>query len=59
MQKIKIPQEVAVVGFDNIDFSTVTEPSLTTISQPGYELGAESVKCLLKIIENEKMNQKK
>lgn len=58
-KKIKIPQEVAVVGFDNIDFSTVTEPSLTTISQPGYELGAESVKCLLKIIENEKNEPEK
>ena len=58
-KKIKIPQEVAVVGFDNIDFSTVTEPSLTTISQPGYELGAESVKCLLKIIENGKNEPEK
>lgn len=53
MKKIKIPEEAAVVGFDNIEFSAVTEPSLTTISQPGYELGKESVKTLLKIIENE------
>ena len=51
-RRIKIPQDAAVVGFDNIDFSAVTEPSLTTISQPGYELGKESVKQLLKIIEN-------
>ncbi len=52
LKNIKIPQDAAVVGFDNIDFSAVTEPSLTTISQPGYELGKESVKQLLKIIEN-------
>ena len=52
-KNIKIPEEAAVVGFDNIEFSAVTEPSLTTISQPGYELGKESVKMLLKIIENE------
>lgn len=56
---IKIPQEVAVVGFDNIDFSTVTEPPMTTISQPGYDLGAESVKCLLKIINNESSSPEK
>ena len=58
-KKIKIPEEAAVIGFDNIDFSTVTEPALTTISQPGYELGAESVKCLLKIINGEKTSSEK
>ena len=52
-KNIKIPQEVAVIGFDNIDFSAVTEPSLTTVSQPGYELGAESVKSLVRKITGE------
>lgn len=52
-KNVKIPQEVAVIGFDNIDFSAVTEPSLTTISQPGYELGAESVKSLVRKITGE------
>lgn len=52
-KNIKIPQEAAVIGFDNIDFSAVTEPSLTTVSQPGYELGAESVKSLVRKITGE------
>lgn len=58
-KNISIPKEVAVVGFDNIDFSLFTTPALTTISQPCYELGAESVKCLLNIIEHENAKPKK
>ena len=53
MKGIRIPQEAAVIGFDNIEFSAVTEPSLTTVSQPGYELGAESVKSLVRKITGE------
>ncbi len=59
IKNIKIPQEAAVVGFDNIDFSAVTEPSLTTISQPGYELGKEAVKYLFKVIEDDSIKPEK
>ena len=58
-KNIKIPQEAAVVGFDNIDFSAVIEPSLTTVSQPGYELGVESVKSLMRKITGENNNPEK
>ncbi|RHG37119.1 LacI family transcriptional regulator [Fusobacterium varium] len=58
-KNIKIPQEVAIVGFDNIDFSAVIEPSLTTVSQPGYELGVESVKSLMRKITGENNNPEK
>ena len=58
-KKISIPKDVAVIGFDNIDFSAATHPSLTTISQPGYELGAESVKCLIRKITNTNNNPEK
>ncbi|MDR3259945.1 MAG: LacI family DNA-binding transcriptional regulator [Fusobacteriaceae bacterium] len=54
-KNIKIPQNIAIVGFDNIEFSAVTDPSLTTVSQPGYELGAESFKCLLRKINEENL----
>lgn len=58
-KNIKIPQEAAIVGFDNIDFSAVIEPSLTTVSQPGYELGVESVKSLMRKITGENNNPEK
>ena len=52
--KIKIPKEIAVVGFSNSDYSTISKPKLTTIDQPGNRIGEISVKYLIDEINNEK-----
>ncbi|RCW93834.1 LacI family DNA-binding transcriptional regulator [Winogradskyella arenosi] len=44
---VKIPEEVAVVGFSNSINSTIIEPMLTTIDQPGQKIGATAVKYLI------------
>ncbi|MGY6557690.1 MAG: LacI family DNA-binding transcriptional regulator [Nitritalea sp.] len=44
---IAIPKEVAVAGFTNNPTAAVVEPSLTTVSQPGYEMGVLAAECLL------------
>jgi LacI family transcriptional regulator len=44
---IKIPQEIAVVGFNNDPVSTVVEPNLTTINYPGYEMGEIAARNLI------------
>ncbi|EOZ97087.1 putative transcriptional regulator of the myo-inositol catabolic operon [Indibacter alkaliphilus LW1] len=44
---IKIPQDIALAGFTNNPTSAVVEPSLTTISQPGYEMGQLAANHLL------------
>ena len=36
---IRIPQDIAFVGFNNDPVSTVVEPNLTTVNYPGYQLG--------------------
>ncbi|MGV9309342.1 LacI family DNA-binding transcriptional regulator [Nonomuraea sp. NPDC003727] len=38
-QGVRIPEEVGVVGFDNIPWAHLVRPSLTTVGQPTYELG--------------------
>lgn len=43
----RIPQDVSVIGFDNITLSTIVEPSLTTIAQPTCKIGEEAAKILL------------
>jgi LacI family repressor for deo operon, udp, cdd, tsx, nupC, and nupG len=48
---IKIPDEVAVIGFDDILLSSMYEPSLSTISLPKEQIGSEAVKLLLSRIE--------
>lgn len=48
---IQVPEEIGVVGFDNIVASAFSEPSLTTVNQSLYDQGAQSVECLLKMIQ--------
>ncbi|SHH28684.1 LacI family DNA-binding transcriptional regulator [Thermosipho atlanticus] len=45
-EKIKIPEEVAVVGYDDIAFSNFVCPSLTTIRIKKYEMGFKAFKML-------------
>ncbi|HVN18075.1 MAG TPA: LacI family DNA-binding transcriptional regulator [Dongiaceae bacterium] len=44
------PEEISVVGFDNLDFAEFTAPALTTVSQPGYQLGTAAARLLLQRI---------
>ncbi|WOD42868.1 LacI family DNA-binding transcriptional regulator [Hwangdonia lutea] len=51
---VNIPKDVAMVGFSNEPTSTVINPTLTTIDQPGLEMGKVATKLLLKHIKNQK-----
>ncbi|PFG15002.1 LacI family DNA-binding transcriptional regulator [Bacillus sp. es.036] len=57
-QNMKVPEDVAVVGFDNIQFSKIFEPALTTIAQPLMEMGKRSMELLLKQIKGEPLTKK-
>lgn len=50
--KIQIPEELAIIGFDDIDIANFLCPRLTTICQPKYEMGQIAAKYLLKKIKN-------
>ncbi|WP_432667107.1 LacI family DNA-binding transcriptional regulator [Wukongibacter baidiensis] len=58
-QGYRIPEELAVVGFDNVDISKMVYPPLTTISQPLYEMGCEGMKLLARKINKEKIEKYK
>ena len=47
---IKIPQDVSVVGFGDDQTSMMVEPTLTTVSQPGYEMGKKAMEQLIRRI---------
>lgn len=55
-QGYKIPDETAVVGYDNIDFGFSAELPLTTVRIPKYRLGSEGMKLLHRRID-EKVNK--
>jgi LacI family repressor for deo operon, udp, cdd, tsx, nupC, and nupG len=46
----RIPEDVSVIGFDDIRFARYTDPPLTTISQPKNELGREAMSMLIEIL---------
>lgn len=47
-----IPEDVGVLGFDDIYMSKFIEPELSTIRQPNYEMGYKAVEMLVNILEN-------
>lgn len=47
----KVPDEVQIIGFDNIEFSQYCEPALSTVQQPTFEMGAKAVKLLVDLID--------
>ncbi|MDH7912172.1 LacI family DNA-binding transcriptional regulator [Winogradskyella sp. SYSU M77433] len=49
---IKIPEDIAVVGFSNSLNSLIIEPKLTTVDQPGQKIGSTAVKYLIEEINN-------
>jgi DNA-binding LacI/PurR family transcriptional regulator len=50
---LRVPQDLAVAGFDNISYASMCDPMLTTISQPRYDLGCTAMELLLKQIRGE------
>ncbi|MFK3960747.1 LacI family DNA-binding transcriptional regulator [Pseudalkalibacillus hwajinpoensis] len=55
---LRVPEDIGVVGFDNIQFSDIFEPSLTTVAQPFLEMGQRSMELLLKQINGETLTKK-
>ena len=49
--KINIPREVKIIGMNNLRTAALLNPSLSTLSQPAFEMGRESASLLIKMIE--------
>ncbi len=50
---LKIPQDVSVMGFDDISISVMSNPALTTIAQPSVEMGRMAARMLIERINGE------
>lgn len=46
--KLRIPEQISLIGFDDVDLSQIVNPPLTTIQTPKYEIGQAAVETLLK-----------
>jgi DNA-binding LacI/PurR family transcriptional regulator len=50
---MRIPDDISVVGFDDIDFAQYVDPPLTTVRQPMRRKGEEAVRLLLAVVNGE------
>lgn len=48
---INVPEQLQIIGFDNINLSEMMTPGLTTVAQDVYKMGAVSTRILIKMIE--------
>lgn len=55
---ISVPEDISVVGYGDISLASVYRPKLTTIKEPYYDLGAVSIRRILKVLQGEKIEDK-
>ena len=52
-QRINVPEDVSVMGYDNGIMATCTRPQLSTVVQDTEKLGIECVRCMKKLLNHE------
>lgn len=57
-EKIKIPEEVKIIGYSNLSIASLLNPSLSTITQPAEELGTKAAELLFDILKDKPLLQK-
>ena len=50
---LRVPEDVAVIGYDNLDIATVIEPALTTVDQQHHKYAEAAIDLLIRQIEEE------
>lgn len=58
-KNISIPDNIKIIGFDNIKFSASFSPSITTVAQPKYKMGAMALGMLIHLIEKKVLPERR
>jgi LacI family transcriptional regulator len=48
---LRIPEDIQIVGYDNLDFTATLNPSLTTVKNPIYEMGRKGAETVINLIQ--------
>lgn len=56
-RNISIADKMALIGFDDSTWAEALIPPLTTVKQPGYELGVNAAELLIKRLNNEDVSK--
>ena len=49
---LRVPEDIMVIGFDNISICQMVRPSITTVNQPKFQLGYTACEILIELISN-------
>lgn len=55
---LRIPEDISIMGFDGIEAAEFFYPSISTISQPRYDMGAVSMSLLVKLMNKKQVKEK-
>ena len=50
---VRVPEDLSVVGFDDVELATIVTPTLTTVRQPLAEMGRTAVSLLMRLLERQ------
>lgn len=56
---LKVPENISIIGFDDIRTASLVTPALTTIAQPKNEMGVEAMNLLIRMIEKKGASKSK
>jgi DNA-binding LacI/PurR family transcriptional regulator len=45
--RMQCPEDISIIGFDNLDLAEMTSPPLSSVSQPGYQIGTTAARILI------------
>jgi LacI family transcriptional regulator len=51
---LRVPEDISIVGFDDVEYATIVTPELTTVRQPLAEMGRTAVSLLLRFLEQQR-----
>jgi len=55
---LRVPDDIALVGFDDIPLACYLDPPLTTVRLPAYELGRAAAEQLIRLLEGENVTER-
>ncbi|MDD6771040.1 MAG: LacI family DNA-binding transcriptional regulator [Inconstantimicrobium porci] len=53
----RVPEDVSVIGFSNINMSEVFYPKITTVAEPMYDMGSIAMRMLIKLVNKKEVEQ--
>jgi LacI family repressor for deo operon, udp, cdd, tsx, nupC, and nupG len=51
-QGLRVPEDISIAGFDDINYAKFWDPGLTTVAQPAAEIGKKAAEMLISMIES-------